>query len=317
MQQYTKQEFLSALTDSLRNYSDLTDEMVERQVKQFERYFTRMSDEEAQAAIADFDSTEAIAANIYEFVKEKGRQKSEEGAEAQSAPPRTRGYDHTASDFTVVESRTASDADATAMYDAVKSADVEIINKSGDNFDDTGGETINLDRVMPDKRTDEPADDQRGHLYNETYNFGGTRLDFASLDDAPHPTAPIFWVLLALTFPLITVFALFLFAFTALATLIVALVASMIGIVAAGTGLSLFGIIYGITQTFNIFPAGLFEIGLGVTIGGSAMFAGIAVYNLAIRFLPFVMGKLTIFLRFTLRLVKQLFLRLKKECVSQ
>ena len=67
----------------------------------------------------------------------------------------------------------------------------------------------------------------------------------------PTQTSPMFWVLFALTFPLwgviaLTVLSLFLECFAVLDKLIVELVAVMIGVAAVGTGLSLFGITYGI-----------------------------------------------------------------------
>lgn len=324
MQQMTKSEFLESLAGSLYAYNDLTDEMVEKQLKQFDRYFSRMSDEEVQTAIADFDSTETIAANIYSLIKDKERQKAAYSGDKQTQSqqqPRIRDYDHTAADFTIVDSHTATDTGATSTYNTVNRRPTPAKTDT-----DIGGDTINLDRVKPgdigssgQNLSAQPASDNN---YEANSEFETGHLDFTSLDDAPAQVSPMFWVLFVLTFPLwgtiiITILVLFLFAFAALASLIVALVAAMIGVAAAGTGLSLFGIIYGITQTFDIFSAGLFEIGLGVTIGGSAMFAGIAIYNIAIRFLPFVMKKLTVFLHFTLRSLKHIFLRIKKECVTQ
>lgn len=336
MPQMTKREFLSALADSLYAYSDLTDEMVQRQLMQFERYFSRMSEEEAQAAIADFDSTEAIAANIYRLIKEKERQKP---AGSEGEPPRVRDYDHTASYYTVVDSETASDTEADAGATAIYSTVGQ--KTSQDEYDETpagnDGDTIKIDRVDIVRQSGSRAGPERTRgstrnvaiepsesddRYDSHYGeYESTHLDFTSLDDYPTQTSPMFWVLFVLTFPLwgviaLTVLALFLICFATLAALIVGLVAAMIGVAAVGTGLSLFGIIYGITQTFDVFPAGLFEIGLGVTIGGTAMFVGIALYNFAIRFLPFVMGKLTVFLKFVVRSAGRLFQRIKKECAT-
>ena len=330
MQQVTKSEFLAALTDALYAYSDLTDEMVERQIAQFERYFSRMSEEEAQAAIADFDSAEAIAANIYSLIKEKERQTAQASGQE---PQHTRDYDHTASYYTVVDSKTSQDTDneATAIYDAVAKKTQQKQNQS---FADDGA-TIKIDRIDTVSEPDGTAEPQIKRvasridaaeltedyqMYDDGYEE--THLDFSSLDELPAQTPPMFWVLFALTFPLwgviaLTVLSLFLLCFAAIAVMIVGLVAAMIAVAAVGTGLSLFGIIYGITQTFSVLPAGLFEIGLGVTIGGSAMFAGIAIYNIAIRFLPFVMTKLFEFLKFVIRSAVRLFHKIKKECATQ
>lgn len=350
MQQMTKSEFLAALADALYAYSDLTDEMVERQLRQFERYFSRMSEEEAQAAIADFDSAEAIAANIYSLIKEKERQKAQQ---SRSETDRMRDYDHTASFYTVVDtkpqpdiksenesetekkstSEPAVDAEATAIYETVASR-TERRQSHTDDAVASAGDTIKIDRIdtVHAEGDSASADNRRVSTRVDAAELSGsedgydafdeTHLDFSSLDELPAQTSPMFWVLLVLTFPLwgmigLTVLSLFLAAFASLAALIVGLVAVMIGVAAVGTGLSLFGIIYGITQTFSVMPAGVFEIGLGVTIGGAAMFIGISVYNIAIRFLPFVMGKLFVFLKFVMRSTVRLFQKIKKECAIQ
>ena len=225
MQQMTKREFLTALAGSLYAYSDLTDEMVERQLKQFERYFSRMSEEEAQTAIADFDSTEAIAANIYELIKDKERRQSVDTGVSTEPQARTRDYDHTASDFTVVNSRTAEAQPVTAASDATVQNTGEIEATRGgslmESSDKAGGDTINLDRVKPggpacdtDRYRREPADNGYDVSDGAGPGFEGAHLDFTSLDDEPHQNSPLFWVLFALTFPLwgtiiITVLALF------------------------------------------------------------------------------------------------------------
>ena len=48
-------------------------------------------------------------------------------------------------------------------------------------------------------------------------------------------------------------------------------IALVIGGAAAGTALSLVGIIYGISQLFSCVPIGLYELGLGVLAGSAAM----------------------------------------------
>jgi len=325
MQQMSKSEFLAALADALYSYSDLSDEVIERQIRQFERYFSRMSEEEAKAAIADFDNVDAIAANIYALIKDRERRGA--GLREQHAQ-RVRDYDHTAPHYTVVDS--SAEPVATAVYDKVSQKHERDIEPS----DVDAGATIKIDRVDNVRPIEEIDGNSAGRAVDQTdglepegslgdiESYADTHLDFSSLDEVPTQTSPMFWVLFALTFPIwgsiaLSVLSLFLLCFGALAVLIVALVALMISVAAAGTGLSLFGIIYGITQTFTVLPAGLFEIGLGVTIGGAAMFVGISVYNIAIRFLPFVMRKLFEFLKFVLRSSVRLFLKIKRECAVQ
>ncbi len=129
----------------------------------------------------------------------------------------------------------------------------------------------------------------------------------------------IFWSVLIVTLPitltlLIAILALFGVAFLGIILAIIGLVAGMIGVVAAGCGLALVGIIYGITQLFSFVAAGLYEIGLGVMIIGGALLAGVILYNLAIRFLPWVMKWLTVFFVFVFHRLRNLFYLARREC---
>lgn len=103
----------------------------------------------------------------------------------------------------------------------------------------------------------------------------------------------IFWTVLIVTLPLslallLAYFGVFGAAFVVLCALNVLLVAGLIGGAAVGAALSLIGIIYGITQLITVSSAapGLYEIGLGVTIGGIVLAAGILIYNIACRLVP-------------------------------
>jgi len=153
-------------------------------------------------------------------------------------------------------------------------------------------------------------------------NIDFNELDETFLDDTAIPNTALYWIVIILTIPLsiplfLTVLLLFIAAFSVLAVAIVFLVTGLIFLIVAGTGLSLVGIIYGVTQIFKSLPIGLFEIGFGVIIGGSAMLLGILVYNTAIRFLPFVIKYLIIFFMFTIRKIKDLFKFIKRECAKQ
>lgn len=129
----------------------------------------------------------------------------------------------------------------------------------------------------------------------------------------------IFWSVFIVTLPitltlLLVILALFGAAFLGIILAIIGLVAGMIGVVAAGCGLALVGIIYGITQLFSFMAAGLYEIGLGVMISGGALLSGVILYNLAIRFLPWVMKWLTVFFAFVFHRLRDLFYLARREC---
>ena len=137
-------------------------------------------------------------------------------------------------------------------------------------------------------------------------------------DKTPKGVA-VFWTVFVLTLPLTlailaATLAAFGVVFLGIILTIIGLVLGMIAVVAAGCGVALVGIIYGITQLFSFMAAGLYEIGLGVMIAGGVLLAGIILYNLAIRFLPWVMKWLTVLFVFVFGQFRNLFYLARREC---
>lgn len=149
-----------------------------------------------------------------------------------------------------------------------------------------------------------------------------TEDEFFAYDSSDKPSTKgmaVFWCGLFLTLPitiavLAVVFGGFAVIFGGLIALIAALVLTMIALVAAGALCSLVGIIYGITQLFSFVPAGIFEIGLGVAVAGAVLLLSILIFNFAIRFLPFVIKKATVFFKFVMKKLKEAFLAIRREC---
>ena len=130
-----------------------------------------------------------------------------------------------------------------------------------------------------------------------------------------------FWIIFACSLPLIIVFLALYFSafallFTALASLIVLLIAGLIGTSAIGAALSFVCIVYGISQLITVASAapGLYEIGLGITVGGAVMLFGILIYNLAIRVVPKLIRLSGTLFRFCTGKLKELFHRAKEAC---
>ena len=106
---------------------------------------------------------------------------------------------------------------------------------------------------------------------------------------------------------------LYLVFWLALALLMILAVAALIAFVAAGVFVALTGIVYGVIMLIKgNTPVGLFEIGLGITVGAVVLFAGILVYNFAIRLIPFGMKMLSKLLAFGFRKGKEGISGLKK-----
>lgn len=129
----------------------------------------------------------------------------------------------------------------------------------------------------------------------------------------------IFWLGLFLTLPITIPLAALLFGsfaalFLGLGALIVGLIAVLIAVAASGAGVSLVGIIFGITQLFTFVSAGIYEIGLGVMVAGAVLFVSVLIYNIAIRFLPLLITLLGNFLGFVCGKLKILFLNIRREC---
>ena len=138
-------------------------------------------------------------------------------------------------------------------------------------------------------------------------------------EDATTRGMILFWVGLFLTLPLTIGLAAVLFGafaalFVGLGVLIVALIAVLIGVAAAGAGVSLVGIIFGVTQLFSFVAAGIYEIGLGIMVAGIALFASILIYNIAIRLLPWIISLLGNLLGWICGKVKSLFYVVRREC---
>lgn len=129
----------------------------------------------------------------------------------------------------------------------------------------------------------------------------------------------VFWSLLILTLPislafLSIIFGTFILCFASLIALIIIGVAGLIALVAAGTGVSLIGIIFGITQLFSFVAAGIYEIGLGVMVAGAVLFVSVLIYNFSIRFLPWVITRVGTLLKYVCGKLKTLFLYIRREC---
>lgn len=103
-----------------------------------------------------------------------------------------------------------------------------------------------------------------------------------------------------------------------LAAAAIGFVAALIAIVGIGCSVALIGIIYGAYKIVTgVVPVGLYEIGLGITVGSVASLIGILMYNIAIRLVPFLMKKLAELVGFGLRKARDGFVALKGALEKQ
>ncbi len=130
-----------------------------------------------------------------------------------------------------------------------------------------------------------------------------------------------FWVIFFCCIPIlffIAAVALSIFAvlFFGLIAVIIILVAILAIAVAAGSAVSLVGLIYGITQMISNPAIGLYEAGMGILVAGITMLVGVLIYNAAIRFIPWIMKKLKLLFKFALKKLGVLAEYLKGVCAS-
>ena len=131
--------------------------------------------------------------------------------------------------------------------------------------------------------------------------------------------SPLFWTLFILTLPitiplLLVICAVFGVLYVAVTALIVAFSGAMVSVVACGTAVALIGIIYGATECFKNSPIGLFEIGVGIAVGGVTMLVSVLLYNIAVRFIPRLYKLVNRFGGWVFGGIGQIYTNIKKEC---
>ena len=104
--------------------------------------------------------------------------------------------------------------------------------------------------------------------------------------------------------------------FFGVAIVILISIGTLIFVTAAGTLVSVFGLIFGVSQMINNVPVGLYECGVAIMIGAFALAIGILVYNFAVRFMPLVAKWLIQFVKYVIRKYRELYVNLKKECIG-
>lgn len=132
----------------------------------------------------------------------------------------------------------------------------------------------------------------------------------------------IFWWTVVLSSPvwiflLCVIGALFLCAYTAILLLTAALIILEVALIVGGVLLAVIGIVYGVMQMLPGAAAayiGLYELGLGIKIGGIVMIAAILIYNFVINMAPLALKSLTKFAKFTAKSIGKLVKRARKEC---
>lgn len=288
-----KQAFLDKLTAALYE-RNISENDIRPYIERFDRFYDRMVSEspQTQGALSDI---ETIADNI-------AAQISDRYDEINRLAERTMTVDAVRAD---AEDAPEVDAEPTVTTDisdiANMSEEYELAEPEAEDALIPAEELAALDM---DEASEYASESTRLPDYNVEEPVRGGRMFWI-----------LFFISLPITLPLfVAVVAVFAAIWLGLAAVVIGTVAALVALVAGGAAVSLVGIVYGIIQLFVSVPVGLYEIGLGVIVAGTVMFAGILVYNFAVRLVPFLMRMLWKLFRLMLRQLKRLFNFLKKEC---
>lgn len=279
-----KEEFLAILRDELIQRG-LAPELAQRHVRSIA---LTLSPEDV-TEIESMQDPEEIAILAEGIMNVKNRS-AKKAAETQPAP-------EIAEEIAADASEITDDADEEELY--APDDDVKIATGHG---------------TVPPAEYEEAIveDDEYGHF----------------IDDEPEAEIPtdgrgrtIFWTVLICTLPisaalLALYFGLFGLMFAALGAIVILLVGGLIGGTAVGSAVSLIGIIYGITQLITVTSSapGLYEIGLGMSVGGAVIFIGILLYNCAVRLIPWLFHLICSLFRLWTGKLRTLFQKAKEAC---
>ncbi len=318
-----KQTFYSELSEKLLALG-LSSEYIERHLSQFDGYFNGKSDIEVEAEIARLGDLDRVAARIKRMTekaineaKEENEAKSRAEAEAQIVNRETDDAlpvdTHTSVSNSTVNSSESSDDNTPSLDD-----DVVVFGQATGS--DNGESTDDSVQNLVENGSSEEHGTKRGSVTlveNKQVSVTAANIDPEQIEK----NRKKFWILFAITLPItLAVIAAtaagFALTFFAIAVVILIAIGGLVFITAAGTLVSVFGLIFGVSQMLASVPIGLYECGVAIMIGAVAIFLGILVYNFAVRLMPYAAKWLLVFLRYVARKYRELYVYLKKECIG-
>ena len=305
-----KQTFYKELTDRLTAL-ELGPEYIQRHINQFEGYFGGKTDEQVEAEIAKLGDLDRVAARIKRMTdKVIAEAQAEQGTKEKAK-------------VNDIANRSEEE-----LGDAPAENPAETSNKKEDS--DEGVNVVSEEKIRTQFDTEEDnvkSFDPESHG-TKRGSRGVIKADpSTTVKNAPIDPAIIdknrkkFWIIFAATSPitlvvLLATAAAFAFAFFAIAMLILLATGAVVAITAGGSAITLFGLIFGVSQMITSVPIGLYECGIAINIGAISLFAGILVYNFAVRLMPYAAKWLLVFMKYVFRKYRELFVYLKKECIG-
>ncbi len=146
------------------------------------------------------------------------------------------------------------------------------------------------------------------------------RKEKSPANPVPQENEKLFKVVVCVAIPLAVIAALvavllYLGFWLFLALGMILAIAFLILFVSAGTVVSLVGLVYGVVQLIEKATAvGFFEIGLAVIVAAAVLFAGVLLYNFAVRLIPFAMKQLARLFKFGVYKSREAYYAAKGAC---
>ncbi len=302
-----KQTFYAELTERLLNIG-LSREYIERHLTQFDGYFKGKNDDEIAAEIAKLGDLDKVAARIKRMTEKAIKEAQEENAAKQNNEEKAPVIVNREENEVVSEPEVVTvDENAAVELDD----DAVVFEPIADN-------TPSVEDVADDKQV-EAHGTKRGEIIPADNDSSVTS---APIDpEIIEQNRRKFWIIFAATLPITlailagTAFG-FGLLFFGVAIVILISIGTLIFVTAAGTLVSVFGLIFGVSQMLTSVPIGLYECGVAIMIGAFALAIGILVYNFAVRFMPIVAKWLLKFVHYVLRKYREIYVNLKKECIG-
>ena len=300
-----KQTFYAELTERLLNIG-LDHEYIDRHLAQFDVYFKGKNDGEIEAEIAKLGDLDKVAARIKRMtekaIKEAQQEVSPNKEPEQKSPVIVNREDNEATVDPV--STTASDLvtpdDDVIIFENVDINEPQINAIEQDNISEAHG-TKRGDIALADN--------------NST-------ITSAPLDpEVIEQNRKKFWIMFAATLPITlaiiagTVFC-FGMMFFAVAIVVLMAICTLVFVTAAGTLVSVFGLIFGVSQMLSNVPIGLYECGVAVMIGAFSLAIGILIYNFAVRFMPIVAKWALDLVHYVIHKYREIYVNIKKEVIG-
>lgn len=293
-----------------------TEEEASLYVTEFEKKYEQMTDEELETDILRQGGPSKVAAALIQ----KRNQAVEEDEEYRSF------VEQTMMGQTKADDEQGQSESSEKVSDEDEEQEEQITDENEEvNFeweDNTPTQTLDSSEITVRQaklRDTSSAEEEKDTERLDSEKSAETRLaQMTYRGPASEEGFKKFWTLFAITSPLTLILLLIAGVIAAAGVgasilLTVGSFALLIVWVAAGSALSLIGIIYGVSQLFITQPVGLFELGLGIVLAGITMLFGILIYNFASRVMPFVTKKAMLGVRMGVRYLRDLFFYVRGE----